>query len=221
MFVNLNARRCGSMRTQEWIQIEGWRVRPRYETDYLWSHAALKLLSELRKERLGVISGAAVAQWHLNTELALDLNTKGIHALIGNSCSCGLGADFEPIDGKKIPTRDQRERIIMSLAGHFDHIYRIPTGQFVRGTLKLPKRSYWIQPPGELVATTWHCVDCGDLEEAIADEQSGIGWLPTKNEFHSLHANVHGFDEAEWHAAQREELEFWAEVQQQHAGRSS
>jgi hypothetical protein len=217
MFVNLNAMRCSSMRTQEWIEIEGWRVRPRYETDYLWSHAALKLLSELRKERLGVISGAAVAQWHLNTELALDLNKRGIHALIGTSCSCGLGADFEPIDGNKLPTRAQRERIVMSLAGHFDHIDRIPAGQFVRGTLKLPKRSYWIQPPGELAATTWHCVDCGDLEEAIANVESGIGWLAPKGEFHSLHVNVHGFDEVEWRSAQRSELEFWSQIRQQHA----
>ena len=209
MFINLDEVRCKQRDPEEWRIIDGWRVKPFIEPEYQWSRSAIHFLSQLRKQKLGVISGAAVAQWLDNSKMAFEMNDLGVHALIGSACSCGLGAKIEPVEGKKQPTRAQREAIVMSLVGHFDVIRRVPTNLFVRGVLELPKRSYWIQPPGKLEGTRWHCIDCGDLEEAVPEPWLGAGWRGLDTDSHPVQDNFHGYDADLWQEQQQLELEYW------------
>lgn len=179
---------------ETWMRYGGFRVRPFLNKDHLLAEVAVRRLSRENTSGLSIISKVATEQALINAKLALELNERGIHALIGNSCSCGLGIEVDRIRGDKPVTRADRERILFKLPAHLNtKTFRGAGVDLIRGVIKWPKRSFWIQPAGRLIRTRWVCWEKGDLGLAEPGEDGSFGWPPThtdRGKHWSVYANL-------------------------------
>ncbi len=158
---------------ETWMCFGGFRVRPFLNKDHLLAKAAVRRLSRENTAGLSIISKVATAQALIYATMALELNERGIHALIGNSCSCGLGIEVERIRGDKPLTRAHRERLLFKLPAHLNTKTFTGAGvDLIRGVISWPKRSFWIQPAGKVIRTRWICWEKGELGLVWTEKQS-------------------------------------------------
>ena len=176
-FINVNDELERGQSQVPWQTSGNFRFRVFFEKDNLFAAAAVKRLDRENTDSMSIVSKAAVTQWRINAKLALELNERGIHARIGDSCSCGFRLEVERIRGKKPVSRIEFEKLLFSLPGHLNTKTLAPCDlDIVRGFIEWPQRSFWIQPAGELVDTRWHCLICGDFAPARAGDDDQFIW---------------------------------------------
>ena len=175
-FINVKDENERRANQTDWQTSGNFRFRVFFEKDNLFAAAAVRRLNRENFDGMSIVSKAAVTQWRINAKLALELNERGIHARIGDSCSCGFRLEVERIRGKKPVSRIEFEKLLFSLPGHLNTKTLAPCDlDIVRGFIEWPQRSFWIQPAGELVDTRWHCLICGDFAPArVGDDDQFI-----------------------------------------------
>ena len=166
-FINVAEANLERKNPTAWLRAGDFKIRPKIKRDFLFAEAAVRRLAAKDLTQMSIVSKAAVTQWRIDAELALELNTRGIHALIGSACSCGFSLDVERVRSRKPITRAEVEELLFALNGHFDTRTALPSPlTIVRGVLEWPARQYWIQPAATLVDTRWTCLECGDFAPA-------------------------------------------------------
>ena len=209
-FINVNDELQRGQSQVPWQTAGNFRFRVFFEKDNLFAAAADRRLNRENLDGMSIVSKAAVTQWRINAKLALELNERGVHARIGNACSCGLRLEVERVRGKQSVSRIEFEKLLFSLPGHLNTKTLVPCElDIVRGVIDWPQRGFWIQPAGELVDTRWHCLICGDFAAARTGDDGRTTWnahaLTTKHQ----KALAKGLIQTVWSEDQLNQLAKW------------
>ena len=197
------------------------RIRISFNHEHLWPQATLTAFKAFARSGQSIISRVGNASQTLRAEQRIQLAELGVHVVTKNGeCSCGLVVEAETVNGTQLNEQDLRE-LVFKTSGHFDHITRSITDLFIVGELGPSEpQGYWLHKPGELIATTWHCIHCGSLGEAVRDRNDSSKFKQLKTaDAHERKWAALNVSSKRWQALKAIELENWKANQKKEESR--